>query len=227
MGKIRFLPVLVLLAMLFTVAAGATDNSISNQISVVSYQNEKDYMEEILKAVEDGSDYALEIASIYEMQRNLKIEAEGLDVKKTDFFSNGMRSDEIEAAIQVYLSPSPYVLTASERTLLERAVMAEAGGESYQGQMMVAQCILDGALRNGFDVATSIRRYQIVTTNRTVSDSVKNAVSAVFDSGERVTEQKADLWYAPYLCSSSWHENQVYVTTIGVHKFFWMRNSMS
>ena len=36
-----------------------------------------------------------------------------------------------------------YPLTRGERDLVERVVMAESGGESYKGQMLVAQCILN------------------------------------------------------------------------------------
>lgn len=36
-----------------------------------------------------------------------------------------------------------YALTAAERDEVERVVMAEAGAESYIGQMAVAQCILN------------------------------------------------------------------------------------
>ena len=36
-----------------------------------------------------------------------------------------------------------YHLTDAERDVVERVVMAEAGGESFEGQMLVAQCILE------------------------------------------------------------------------------------
>lgn len=38
-----------------------------------------------------------------------------------------------------------YPLTDAERDVVERVVMAEAGGESFEGQMLVAQCILNAA----------------------------------------------------------------------------------
>ena len=60
-----------------------------------------------------------------------------------------------------------------------------------RGQMAVAQAILDGTIRSGVDVSTSIKKYRIVSrTNVPVSDSVKRAVSAVFDDGQRVTSEK-------------------------------------
>ena len=44
--------------------------------------------------------------------------------------------------VMMYDGKYPYVLTAQERALVERCVMAEAGNESYRGQMAVAQAIL-------------------------------------------------------------------------------------
>lgn len=46
--------------------------------------------------------------------------------------------------------PAPrYALTDFERDIVERVVMAEAGGESFEGQMLVAQCILNAAEKTG------------------------------------------------------------------------------
>lgn len=203
--------------------------NVIDGVSIVSYDNEKDYLDAIIDAVNDGSHYALAMAKIYEAQRNLKIEIEDLNIEPTNFFSLNNSPEEIAKAISKYITSaaSPYELSDSERHIVEQTVMAEAMGESYEGQMAVAQAILDGALRNGFDVITSIRRYQIVTRyDIEASTSVKNAVAAVFDRGERVTENKMDLWYATWTYSS-WHESQLYITTIGTHRFFWMNSNMN
>ena len=45
-------------------------------------------------------------------------------------------------------TPAPrFELSAAERDVVERVVMAEAGGESFEGQMLVAQCISTPAKR--------------------------------------------------------------------------------
>ena len=117
---------------------------------------------------------------------------------------------------------SGYELSDTERMIVESAVMCEAGAEKEEGQLMVAQCILDAAQRHDMTVTEVIQTYQIMTTSRTPTDSVKDAVSRIFDDGERITEAKADLWYNPAITRSSWHEEQNYVITIGSHRFFWM-----
>lgn len=114
-------------------------------------------------------------------------------------------------------------LTEEERVAIERIVMCEAGGEGEKGQMMVAQCILDGMLRYDYTIEEYIKCYKVMSTSYSnVTDEVRNSVSRVFDNGERVIEQKADLWYNPAITPSEWHEKQQYVTTIGSHRFFWM-----
>lgn len=118
---------------------------------------------------------------------------------------------------------SGYKLNDEERKMVERIVMCESGGEGERGQMMVAQCILEGMLRYGYTIDEYIENYKVmITSYSNVTDEVKNSVSRVFDNGERVTEKKVDLWYNPAITASVWHEQQEYVMTVGSHRFFWM-----
>lgn len=50
----------------------------------------------MLKAAEDGSDYALSMGAIYESQRNMKIIENGFaGYETTDFFTSGYSAVEI------------------------------------------------------------------------------------------------------------------------------------
>lgn len=118
---------------------------------------------------------------------------------------------------------SGYTLSDADRIGVECIVMCEAGGEGPKGQMMVAQCILEGLRRYNFTLDEYISYYKVFSTSYSrVTDEVKESVSRVFDDGERVIEQNVDLWYNPALVTSEWHEEQEYVTTVGSHRFFWM-----
>ena len=78
-------------------------------------------------------------------------------------------------------------LTAEERDLAERIVMAEAGGESYDCMLGVAQTIRERSEHWGMtveDVLTARAQYANPYKG-TVSEDAKNAVSAVFDDGVR------------------------------------------
>jgi spore germination cell wall hydrolase CwlJ-like protein len=116
-----------------------------------------------------------------------------------------------------------YNLTDAERDLVERVVMAESGGESYKGQMLVAQCILNACEIDGIRPAEVIRKYVYAKARPEPSDSVKRAVSAVFDKGEQVTDEPIVYFYAPALVRSEFHESQRFALTEGNHKFFCAR----
>ena len=119
--------------------------------------------------------------------------------------------------------PAPelyYTLTDKERDTVERVVMAEAGGESYVGQKAIAQCILNASEIRGIRPTETIRVLKYAKARPEPTESVKDAVAAVFDDGARVFDRDVIYFYAPALVTSTWHESQDYVTTIGCHRFF-------
>lgn len=123
-------------------------------------------------------------------------------------------------ALQEKADSATYPLTAAERELICGVVMAEAGGQGVEGQMLVAQCIRNACEIDGIDPATAIERYQYAAPKSEVTDEVKRAVSAVFDEGLGYTDEAIMYFYAPDVVYSAWHETQDYVLMHGDHKFF-------
>jgi DNA-directed RNA polymerase subunit RPC12/RpoP len=113
-----------------------------------------------------------------------------------------------------------YPLTDDERALVESVTMAESGGEPYEGQVLVVQCIYNVCIKDGIRPAEAIRKYQYSTNRPEPTDSVKKAVAAVFDLGETVTDEPILYFYAPAWCTSKWHESQIFVLEYGGHRFF-------
>ena len=113
-----------------------------------------------------------------------------------------------------------YPLTRGERDLVERVVMAESGGESYKGQMLVAQCILNACEIDGIRPAEAVKRYSYAKSRPEPSKSVKRAVAAVFDEGEQATGEPILYFYAPALTTSEFHESQIFAIEEGGHRFF-------
>jgi spore germination cell wall hydrolase CwlJ-like protein len=113
-----------------------------------------------------------------------------------------------------------YPLTDKERDTIERVVMAEAGGEFHVGQVAIAQCILNACMKLDMRPIEVIEYYQYTSYRPAPSEPVKVAVSSVFDKGRKVIDEEVLWFYAPAHCTSEWHESQVYVCTIGAHKFF-------
>ena len=126
-------------------------------------------------------------------------------------------TDISEEAIE---SGPRFYLSDYERAELESLVMAESGAESYEGQMGVAQCILNACEKENKQPSEIAIMYRYTKHRPAPNESVKEAVCAVFDRGEVITDAKILYFYAPALVYSAWHESQTYVLTVGGHKFF-------
>ena len=127
-----------------------------------------------------------------------------------------------EAVVSKAETTTPrYALTVSERDIVERVVMAEAGGEGFDGQRLVAQCILNTAeamdLRPD-EVVTAPNQYAAPAEH--ASEMVMDAVSAVFDDGDMVTDEPIRWFYAQARVYSAWHESKAFVLEYGGHRFF-------
>lgn len=115
-----------------------------------------------------------------------------------------------------------YDLTDTELDIVARVVHAEAQGEGYDGQALVAQCILNTAEATGKRPdAVVLAPKQYATPAYEASKEVIEAVKAVFLDGYEVTSEPVRYFYAPARCASKWHENNLeYVLTHGGHRFF-------
>lgn len=183
----------------------------------------KDLIRDTLLALGVVACFALSVAVVDKM--NIRHEAERIrerdeawfNTAAEDYMEDPLESEHIEQAI--YEMPEKrYELTDGELYLVCGIVMAEAGGESYEGQMAVAQTILNNCERsNGrpSDVA-----WMYAEPRHTWTDEVWCAVTAVFFEGQTVTEENILWFYAPALCTSEFHESQRFVTEIGGHRFF-------
>ena len=138
-----------------------------------------------------------------------------------DSVASGLEQENTVVVQDIFDEPAVYYeLTAEERDLIERVVMGEAGGEEYAGQLAVAQCILNACELRGARPAAIIESLSYTTHRPEASQSVKDAVSAVFDDGVKILPETAMYFYAPGLVHSEWHETQEYLCTIGCHRFF-------
>ncbi len=122
-------------------------------------------------------------------------------------------------------APVRFYLSASERDTVERVVMAESGGESFEGQMLVAQCILNAAEKHGVDPSEAVVLYSYTKSRPDPTQRVKDAVAAVFDRGETVVDEPILYFYNPALVTSDFHESQIFVIEEGGHRFFAERST--
>ena len=124
-------------------------------------------------------------------------------------------------ATKTTTKPKPaFYLSEYERWVVECIVMGESGGEPYKGQILVAQCILNGCKKEGIQPSSLRLEYQYSGWDENPTESVKRAVSAVFDDGYKATNEFVLYFYAPKYAKGEWHETQKFVREVGGHRFF-------
>lgn len=126
----------------------------------------------------------------------------------------------LEPMVSAQIPTARYRLTADERELICEVVMAESGIEPFDGKMAVSQCILNACEKTGKRPAEIVEEYGYTDRRVEPNAETREAVAAVFDAGETVTDANILYFYAPELVSSEWHEAQTYVMTVGGHRFF-------
>ena len=118
-------------------------------------------------------------------------------------------------------TPYRVELPDDQRDLLERLVTGEAGA-TYEGSLLVAQCIRDAIVCDGYtsieQVRTALRYSGSIKRGKT--DNAIRAVHAIFDEGKCAVQHRLYYFYAPALCISRWHETQYFVLSKDGHRYF-------
>lgn len=160
-----------------------------------------------------------EIAELEQRQQELEQELESREAEP-------MMSAAVLEELPDETDTEPrYRLNEADRELIERVVMAESGNQPQEGQIAVASCIYNTAMAKGMQPAevVQVRGQYAEPYQGEVTESVKQAVSVVFDEDKPV----ADVMYFYSTAGgfvSAWHESALaYVDTIGQHKFFRVR----
>lgn len=150
----------------------------------------------------------------------VEVEPEPVEVRVVQYDPPPHPMPEVDVSEMETTTPR-YALTVSERDIVERVVMAEAGGEGFDGQRLVAQCILNTAEAMDMrpdEVVTAPNQYAAPAEH--ASEMVMDAVSAVFDDGDMVTDEPIRWFYAQRYVYSAWHESKEFVLEHGGHRFF-------
>lgn len=120
-----------------------------------------------------------------------------------------------------------YPLTAAQREKIERVIMTSCGTlENIQMAKANAQVILDrlkdGRFGKTVDEVLDAPHQFETPWKGTVNNTVKEAVRAVFDRGERVTSMPIFYYENPYLREVDpqvWRKGKTYVMTLGHEKY--------
>ena len=116
--------------------------------------------------------------------------------------------------------------TVADRNLIERVCYAEAGGEPdpVTAQMAVANVILDRMTlwgKSAEEVLTAPKQFAKPSTIETVPPETKEAVSRVFDKGERIFAEPTTHFFNPTMCDPVWAKTKINRGEIGNHRFMY------
>lgn len=141
---------------------------------------------------------------------------------------NSKNQNQLDLYMTEYDKPF-YPITEDDRYVIECIVAGEAKGEPTEGKMAVAQCLLNGMVKDGLSASDVRTQYQYSGWDDELQNSnpdcwveVCEAVSRVFDDGKFVSENPILYFYAPKWVYSRWHESLNHAVTVGGHKFFYL-----
>lgn len=123
----------------------------------------------------------------------------------------------------VNFSQGKHELTDDERALAEQIVACEAGADSLEGQMAVAQCLYDSAVLDGLTIQQVFKKYGYSSLyNRKVTAENELAVSMVFDYGAKISNKPIQWFVTPAAAPGSWHEQgATFAGKFGAHRFYY------
>ena len=115
-----------------------------------------------------------------------------------------------------------YSLTESQKELVASVVQAEAGGQGYDGMVLVAECIANAVIIDEYSPEKVIKALGYLSRKEPSKNAYK-AVTEVFENGYRTTTKPIMYYYSPANMPngvSEWHETQEYAFSYEGHRFF-------
>ncbi len=104
--------------------------------------------------------------------------------------------------------------------------MGEAGDQGYIGAAMVAQCIKDAMIYDGYTSVAAVRKSLKYSgsISRQPNNDVKKAVAYIFDEGGYAVQHPIlYFYYSANGIKKGFHETQEFVVQYKDHRFFWRK----
>lgn len=157
-GILLIMTVLMLCA--FKIPEGMTVNSYSDNV---------DYMAKMEKCVAEGTESAMILGTIYEAQRNMKIDALGMQYGKTSIFADSNTTQEVtngfktarstsNSAGKLVATPAPELkqyYTENDVNLIAKVLYTECRGLPTVEQACVAWVVLNRVDNGGYGSSIS------------------------------------------------------------------------
>ncbi len=128
---------------------------------------------------------------------------------------------ETDVLAEPFYYDGAYALSESERDLIERTVMHEAGWcPDYRLLILTAQCIRNGCELFDQTPHETFENFGYAAMSYANPRS-KKAVSDVFDKGLKCVDDDIYCYYNSTMVASAWHETQTLSIDIDGNRFFY------
>lgn len=206
-----------LTAPMFICGNVSAEKCVENTRSVVV---EQPFFEEIREIDEEFlAKAAEELKLVQEAASELVVEKEEIPASvEWEWYDVVKETDVIE---EPFYYDGAYALTESERDLIERTVMHEAGWcPDYRLLILTAQCIRNGCELFDQTPHETFANFGYAAMSYANPRS-KKAVSDVFDKGLKCVEDDIYCYYNSTMVASAWHETQQLSIDIDGNRFFY------
>lgn len=183
----------------------------------------------------DGIFGPLTRGGVVAFQKQHNLEADGIVGTETAEAINRLSGDVAEDEAKEVVSHAPslgpeFVFSAEELELLARLVEAEAGGESFEGQVAVAATVLNRIKSDLYPDTLAAVIYQVVNgcyqyspvldgrINLPASDSARRAVQEAINGVD--PSGGATGFFNPTKTTNAWVRSRPVLAIIGGHIFF-------
>lgn len=206
-----------LTAPMFICGNVSAEKCVENTRSVVV---EQPFFEEIREIDEEFlAKAAEELKLVQEAASELVVEKEEIPASvEWEWYDVVKETDVIE---EPFYYDGAYALTESERDLIERTVMHEAGWcPDYRLLILTAQCIRNGCELFDQTPHETFNNFGYAAMSYANPRS-KKAVADVFDKGLKCVEDDIYCYYNSTMVASAWHETQQLSIDIDGNRFFY------
>ena len=207
----------VLAAPMFICGNVSAEKCVENTRSVVV---EQPFFEEIREIDEEFlAKAAEELKLVQEAASELVVEKEEIPASvEWEWYDVVKETDVIE---EPFYYDGAYALTESERDLIERTVMHEAGWcPDYRLLILTAQCIRNGCELFDQTPHETFNNFGYAAMSYANPRS-KKAVADVFDKGLKCVDDDIYCYYNSTMVASAWHETQQLSIDIDGNRFFY------
>lgn len=156
-----------------------------------------------------------------ELEETMKTMAQK-DERIKELEAEAEEKEKAQASKTLYEQSTPTQST-NEAEVVKRVIAAEARGCNLEGQMAVAQTILDRATywnMTPLEVVSQPSQYAAPYYGA-ISELTEEAYERVFVNGERVFDCPTTHFYNYTVCSPTWAEKKTESGIIGVHRFMY------